>query len=431
MKATKAPDGSSFASVIIRARPPLAPEAPYGHCARTEGRKVLLTTDAQEDPAHRKKRQPQRTRTVECQYDKVLGIQTDQDEVWTSVLPTVDKAFEGYNVTLFTYGMTGSGKTHTMLGPTLMESAFAGQKSPTTESLKCSQQRGIVPRVMQHIFQRLPDADVTLSYLQIYQERCYDLLQPAALAKPLRIREESLKAKSFGQSAPVYVEGLTEVSVVNLEDCLYQLISGFTNVAFRATNYNEQSSRAHCVLTLTIRQRVTSNSKAYIRESKLRLVDLAGNERWVTAGPSPSPQHARELATINKSLHTLGNCMQALSQPSSVNRDARHVPYRNSTLTLLLRDTLAGNSYTLMVCTICCSSLYQVQTLCTLRFADRVKRVQMKAYVRDTLDPKEAKSQMQAETWMPMCFILGMLLQERCPCYMCQKFCRGGGEFLR
>ena len=399
MKSARSADGSSAVSVIVRARPPLAPEAPYGHCARTEGRKVLLTTTADEGPTHRNNRQPQRTRTVECQYDKVLGMQTDQEEVWTSVLPTVDRAFEGYNVTLFTYGMTGSGKTHTMLGPTLMESAFAGQRSPTTEALKSSQQRGIVPRVMQHVFERLPDAEVTLSYLQIYQERCYDLLQPATLAKPLRIREETSKSKS-GQAA-VYVEGLTEVAVVNLEDCLYQLISGFSNVAFRSTNYNEQSSRAHCVLTMTIRQRLTVNNKAVIRECKVRLVDLAGNERWVTAGPTPSPQHARELATINKSLHTLGNCMQVLSQPNPLKRDTRHVPYRNSTLTLLLRDGLAGNSYTLMVCTICCSLLYQMQTLCTLRFADRVKRVQMKATICETLDAKEAKSQMQAEAWLP------------------------------
>ena len=195
---------------------------------------------------------------------------------------------------------------------------------------------------------------------------------------------------------------------MNLEDCLCQLISGFSNVAFRATNFNEQSSRAHCVLTLTIRQRVTVNRKAVIRESKVRLVDLAGNERWVTAGPCPSPQHARELATINKSLHTLGNCMQVLSQPSTVKRETRHVPYRNSTLTLLLRDSLSGNSYTLMVCTICCSLLYQMQTLCTLRFADRVKRVQMKAHVCDVPDVKEAQSQMQAEAWMLCSWFLFM-----------------------
>eukprot|EP00439_Symbiodinium_sp_Y106_P073213 s271_g13.t1 len=339
---------------------------------------------------------------------KVLGMQTDQDEVWTCVLPTVDKAFEGYNVTLFTYGMTGSGKTHTMLGPTLMESAFEGHNRPTTEGLKSSQQRGIVPRVMQHIFERLPDAEVSLSYLQIYQERCYDLLQAAALAKPLRIREESVKTKSAVQASPVFVEGLTEVSVVNLEDCLCQLIAGFANVAFRSTNYNEQSSRAHCVLTLTIRQRLTVNHKAVIRESKVRLVDLAGNERWATNGPSPSPQHARELATINKSLHTLGNCMQVLSQPGAAKKETRHVPYRNSTLTLLLRDSLAGNSYTLMLCTICCSLLYQMQTLCTLRFADRVKRVQMKSHVCDVLDVKEAQSQMQAESRMPMQGLVGM-----------------------
>eukprot|EP00913_Durusdinium_trenchii_P007321 g6882.t1 len=248
----------------------------------------------------------------------------EAQEVWGIAMPVVNKALDGYNVTIFTYGMTGSGKTYTMLGPALMDSAFEGQ------------------------------------------------------------------------------------------ECLEYLMAGFGNVALRSTHYNEQSSRAHCILTLTLRQQLPDQR---IRESKLRLVDLAGNERWVIHGPQISPQHARELATINKSLHILGSCLQIHGKiigeenmmgaythaypGMTTNRRGqelvKHVPYRDSTLTQLLRDSLAGNSYTLMICTICCSILYQMQTLSTLRFADRVKRVKMRATICDTVDPAEQQQQIQAE----------------------------------
>lgn len=379
--------GASFASVLVRARPPLPTEASYGHCARTEGKKVVLTTETLA-PAGDK-----RTKAIECQYDKVLGIQSGQQEVWETVVPLVNKAFDGYNVTLFTYGMTGSGKTYTMLGPTLMESAFEGTAAPTSSHIGKDNNRGVVVRVMQQIFKQVPEARVSLNYVQVYQERCYDLLQPAS-TKPLRVREDSQKKP--GQNVNVFLEDLTEVVVTNVEECLEYLILGFANVAFRSTNYNEQSSRAHCILTLTVQQQLGDR----LRESKLRLVDLAGNERWVMTGPQISPQHARELATINRSMHILGSCLQTLSKPPVYKQGIevdRHVPYRDSTLTLLLRDSLAGNSYTLMICTICCSVLYQMQTLSTLRFADRVKRVKMKATICDTMDHKEVQNQIQAE----------------------------------
>ncbi|CAE8605361.1 unnamed protein product, partial [Polarella glacialis] len=388
---------SSSVQVVVRARPPLAQEAPYGHCTRIEGHKVVLTTSAAEADERRRKSglQPGRVREVECQYDQVLGMRSSQEDVWQTVSPTVDKAFEGFNVTLFTYGMTGSGKTHTMLGPRLMESAFEGKQPPTVAEMSGCEKRGLVPRVMQRVFEGLrgsPGSQVTLSYLQIYQERCYDLLQPAAAARPLKIREES------GSSRAVYLEGLREIPVDNVEACFDALLYGFSNVAFRATSFNEQSSRAHCILTLTLRQKAGSG----IRESKVRLVDLAGNERWDALGPGMSQQHVRELTAINKSLHVLGSCIQVLSHAPPVSkRDGqpleKHVPYRDSALTMILRDSLSGNSFTMMVCTICSSSLYQVQTLCTLRFADRAKRVKMKARVCDSLDPKAALQKTQSE----------------------------------
>lgn len=396
-------------SVVVRARPPLPHEAPYGHCARTDGRKVVMTTSACEGGAERQRRnhqQQSRIKAVQCEYDHVLGMTASQADVWSAVSPAVEKAFEGFNVTIFTYGMTGSGKTFTMLGPSLMETAFEGESAPSVADIRTSEQRGLVPRVMESVLDRLGDdegAQVTFSYIQIYQERCYDLLQPASAARPLRIREErDATPRQSSNLGAVYLEGLTECPVKNSDDCIEKLLYGFSNVAFRSTNYNEQSSRAHCVLTLTIQQRVETNQGMILRESKIRLVDLAGNERWDTMGPGMDRQHARELTSINKSLHVLGNCIQVLSHPPPVSkRDGqpidRHVPYRDSALTLLLRDSLSGNSFSLMLCTICSSTLYQVQTLCTLRFADRAKRVKMKAQVCDTIDSKAMLQQTQSE----------------------------------
>lgn len=396
-------------SVVVRARPPLPHEAPYGHCARTDGRKVVLTTSACEGGAERQRRhhqQQSRIKAVQCEYDHVLGMTASQADVWSAVSPAVDKALEGFNVTIFTYGMTGSGKTFTMLGPNLMESAFEGASAASVSDIRASAQRGLVPRVMESILDRLGDrqgAQVTFSYIQIYQERCYDLLQPASASRPLRIREDrdSISRQSSNAGA-VYLEGLTELPVASSDECIEKLLYGFSNVAFRSTNYNEQSSRAHCVLTLTVRQRVEMDQGMILRESKVRLVDLAGNERWDTMGPGMDRQHARELTAINKSLHVLGNCIQVLSHPPPVSRRDgqpidRHVPYRDSALTLLLRDSLSGNSFTVMLCTMCSSTLYQVQTLCTLRFADRAKRVKMKAQVCDSSDSNVILQQTQSE----------------------------------
>ena len=391
--------GETAVSVVVRVRPPLAHEAPYGHCARAEGRRVFLNMSGEPSVVPG---EAERSKVVECDYDSVLDMRTTQEDVWQNVRPTVDKMFEGYNATFFTYGMTGSGKTFTMLGPKLMSAAFEGERVPSPQELRECKLRGVVPRVIEHIFDRLPQngansAHVSLSYLQIYRERCYDLLRPAAAAGPLKIREEG---GTSGRQPQAYVEGLTEVPVQTVEACFQKLVYGFANIAFRATNYNEQSSRSHSVFTITIQQQ--GAVPGIVRQSKIRLVDLAGNERWETFGPRMSQVHTKELTSINQSLSTLGTCIQALSAPAQVSKkDGRrieqHVPYRNSALTMLLRDSLSGNSYTKMLCTVCSCALYQVQTLCTLRFADRAKRVKMKARVTDVIDPKTLLKQTQAE----------------------------------
>jgi hypothetical protein len=331
---------------------------------------------------------------------------SSQEDVWRAVFPKVEKVLEGYNATIFTYGMTGSGKTFTMLGPRLMSVAWE-ERSPSFHEVCECEKRGIVPRTVQFIFERLRQANgentasnfrVKMSYMQVYRERCYDLLQPATSAPPLKVREDPSSSSSTG----VYVENLTEAPLQSVEDCLKKLLYGSSNIAFRSTAYNEQSSRSHVILTLIVEQ-TRSVKDGLVRQSKIHLVDLAGNERWEAFGQGPmSPGHARELTSINQSLHTLGNCIQALSQPAQISkRDSKplqaHVPYRNSVLTMLLRDSLGGSSLTLMLCTISSCSLYQMQSLCTLRFGDRAKRVKMRAKINENVDSKMLLQQSQAE----------------------------------
>jgi kinesin family protein 3/17 len=406
MKATDDGETANI-SVLVRVRPPLSQEVPYGLCTRVEGRRIVFDTSPPAGTGDRRQAlgEKQRAKTIECEYDKVLDMTGSQEDVWNAVCPKVEKVLEGYNATVFTYGMTGSGKTFTMLGPKLMSVAWEDEGPKLHEVRECSK-RGIVPRVAELLFERLghgaSSARISMSYLQVYRERCYDLLQPATSAQALKVREEvSASTSRSGGAGRVYVEGLSQVSVGSVEECLRKLLYGSSNIAFRSTAYNEQSSRSHVILTLNVQQTLRAQD-GLVRQSKLHLVDLAGNERWDTFGPGMSPTHAKELTCINQSLTTLGACIQALSQaPPAPKRDGHpamvHVPYRNSALTMLLRDSLGGGSFTVMVCTICSCALYQMQSLSTMRFADRAKRVRMRAKINDTVDSKMLLRQTQAE----------------------------------
>jgi len=395
-------------SVVVRVRPPLPHEVRHGLCTRVSGTRHIVFDGGAQSLGERQRggHDARRAKTIDCEYDHVLDMPSSQEDVWRAICPKVEKVLQGYNATVFTYGMTGSGKTFTMLGPKLMSIAWKDE-APTFQEVRQCPNRGLVPRVAELLFGRLASgcttatsSRVSMSYLQIYQERCYDLLQPATSAQPLKVREEISSSRSAA-SGVVYAEGLTEITVKSAEELLAKLLYGSSNIAFRSTAYNEQSSRSHVILTITLHQTLSAKD-GLMRESKLNLVDLAGNERWDTFSQGMSPSHAREMTSINQSLHVLGNCIQALSAPQQVSkRDGNpvpvHVPYRNSALTMLLRDSLGGSSFTVMLCTICSCSAYQMQSLCTLRFADRAKRVQMRARVNQTVDAKMILQQTQAE----------------------------------
>lgn len=267
--------------------------------------------------------------------------------------------FEGYNSCIFAYGQTGSGKSYTMMG--------------TQEDL------GLIPRTCEQLFKQIDDmasADVSVtvrvSYLEIYNERVQDLLRPSKKQGPgtssLRLRE----AKDTGP----YVEGLSDFPVESYKDVKKYLELGNANRVTAATKMNDASSRSHAVFTLEVKQVVFDPEHDTTEEktSRIRLVDLAGSERATATGNTG--QMLREGGQINKSLTTLGRVISILAESSSRNSTAV-TPFRDSTLTWLLKENLGGNSKTVMVA--CISPTDYSETLSTLRYADQAKRIKTQA----------------------------------------------------
>lgn len=302
---------------------------------------------------------------------------------------------------------------------------------------------GILPRAAQFLLGYLNDKakdgilsySVKASFLQIYNENLYDLLRDsgpmfddrmintAEGAKEtssarggahhnnnnnnnndLKIREvarpKSLAAVSGVRE--VYVSGLSEFRVETSDDILHILAVGTTNRMTRSTDFNFTSSRSHAILQLTFEiETQVESGQTLISRSKLNLIDLAGSEKMSTSEENSymlnqiaaSQKHVKELTSINKSLHALGNVISALS---STNRS--HVPYRDSKLTRLLQDSLGGNTRTILIACVAPTTLHTVETLSTLSFADRAKNVKLQLVKANTvIDDKLTLAKAQAE----------------------------------
>ena len=280
--------------------------------------------------------------------------------------PMVESIFDGYNTTIFAYGQTGSGKTHTMMG----------ESSPKSEA-------GIIPRFVDAIFERIDQADVDqeftvkLAYVEIYNEKIKDLLNPDL--DNLRIRE--------GNSG-VWIEDVTEQYVGDVEGVLDVMAQGTANRAIATTNVNEASSRSHSVFILTLGQRNRKNGQK--KGAKLFLVDLAGSEKVRKTGASG--QTMTEAQHINRSLSALGNVINKLCTGSK-----QHIPYRDSKLTRLLSDALGGNSKTCLVVT-CTPSGYNVEeTVSTLRFGTRAKAIKNKVFQNVERSAEEYRQLFEAQ----------------------------------
>uniref|UniRef100_A0A3Q2QDG9 Kinesin-like protein n=1 Tax=Fundulus heteroclitus TaxID=8078 RepID=A0A3Q2QDG9_FUNHE len=295
----------------------------------------------------------------ESQTDKFAG----QDVVFQCLGESLlDNAFMGYNACIFAYGQTGSGKSYTMMGS--------------------AEHPGLIPRLCSSLFSRTVQEaregetfTVEVSYMEIYNEKVRDLLDPKGSRQALRVREHNV----FGP----YVDGLSRLAVACYKDIESLMSEGNKSRTVAATNMNEESSRSHAVFniilthTLMDLQSGTSGEKV----SKLSLVDLAGSERAAKTGAAG--ERLKEGSNINKSLSTLGLVISALADHGAGKNKSKFVPYRDSVLTWLLKDSLGGNSRTAMVATISPAADNYDETLSTLRYADRAKSIVNHAVVNE------------------------------------------------
>ncbi|KAI1503547.1 hypothetical protein F5X99DRAFT_406860 [Biscogniauxia marginata] len=297
----------------------------------------------------------------------------------------LDHNFEGYHTCIFAYGQTGSGKSYTMMGT--------------------PDQPGLIPRTCEDLFQRIEEAQnenpnisyhVRASYFEVYNEHVRDLLVPVASNQPpyyLKIRESPTEGP--------YVKDLTEVPVRNLNEILRYMKTGDASRTTASTKMNDTSSRSHAVFTIMLKQihHDMDTDETTERSSRIRLVDLAGSER--AKSTEATGARLREGSNINKSLTTLGRVIAALADPKqggggrSGKRSKDIVPYRDSILTWLLKDSLGGNSKTAMIACIAPSD-YE-ETLSTLRYADQAKRIRTRAVVnQDHISTAERDAQIAA-----------------------------------
>ncbi|KAK9359128.1 P-loop containing nucleoside triphosphate hydrolase protein [Lipomyces starkeyi] len=282
----------------------------------------------------------------------------------------LDHSFEGYHTCILAYGQTGAGKSFTMIG---------------TED-----EPGLIPRTCYDLFQRIEKMTtatttftVKISYFEIYNEHVYDLLLPVITEPPtpLKVRESPVDGP--------YVKDLTTYSVRTYAEVEKYLKRGNRHRATAATNMNATSSRSHAVFTLALKKIQSDPIMDEATEetnSRIRFVDLAGSERANSTGTTGT--RLREGANINKSLTTLGRVISILAESSLASKKRDVVPYRDSTLTWLLKDNLGGNSKTAVIA--CISPCDYEEGLSTLRYASQAKHIRTRAVVnQDFISPAE------------------------------------------
>ncbi|BFZ04113.1 hypothetical protein BsWGS_07153 [Bradybaena similaris] len=287
-----------------------------------------------------------RFKDLKYAFDYVFGASASNRDVFEQTTKgIVSGVLNGYNCSVFAYGATGAGKTHTMLG---------NDKEP-----------GVIYYTMIDLYRRINDQkdekmfDVAVSYSEVYNEQVRDLLVPRG---NLPIRED----KNVG----VIIAGLSLHKPKTADELLYMLQFGNKNRTQHPTDANAESSRSHAVFQVFVNQREKSASvSTEVRMAKMCLVDLAGSER---ANHSTNcGARFREGANINRSLLALGNVINALAD----NKFKGHIPYRDSKLTRLLKDSLGGNCQTVMIAAVSPSSRSFEDTYNTLRYADRAKHI--------------------------------------------------------
>lgn len=304
-------------------------------------------------------------------FDKVFGPTSQQKDLFNhAVCPIIFEVLEGYNCTIFAYGQTGTGKTYTMEGGGRIKNG----EFPTDA--------GVIPRAVRRIFDILEDQQAEYSmkvtFLELYNEEITDLLAPEETTKFVDDKSKKPIALMEDGKGGVLVRGLEEEIVTTANEIYKILEKGSAKRRTAETLLNKQSSRSHSIFSITIHiKECTPEGEEMIKCGKLNLVDLAGSENISRSGAREG--RAREAGEINKSLLTLGRTINALVEHSG------HVPYRDSKLTRLLRDSLGGKTKTCIIATISPSVHCLEETLSTLDYAHRAKNIKNKPEINQKM----------------------------------------------
>ncbi|KAJ2487716.1 Kinesin- motor protein [Coemansia sp. RSA 2320] len=327
------------------------------------GQDVKIIGPASEQPYH---------------YDGVFGPKATQEHIYDQIgCPTLDNVMKGFNCTIFAYGQTGTGKTYTMegnLNPSKAEQessppAFALFNGASSDPLIYSQlpvHAGLIPRTLFSLFYELDkqsaDCRASVSYLELYNEELRDLLAPNESPG------DAAGLKVLESDQGVCIKNLTERAVRNAFDAILALQEGAQKRAVAPTRCNEVSSRSHAMLMvkLTIYEKTTED-RAIEKTVRLNMVDLAGSENIGRSGVQD--MQAREASNINRSLLALERVITAQANNSE------HVPYRDSKLTHILKDSLGGNSRTYMIATISTPAASIEETVNTLKYAGQARGI--------------------------------------------------------
>lgn len=342
--------------VFVRSRP-----------LRPKERLVIdIKPNSQEVKIIEKSPAPKNHTPKKFQFNRAFCPKANQEEVYDAVVrPLIEQVLKGFNCTVFAYGQTGTGKTFTMEG------------ERTDENLDWEQDPnlGLIPRAISHIIDELDDKDreytIKVSFLELYNEEAYDLLSPIDDMRKMKLFEKQKKGT-------VDVQGLIEVEVETKADIYKILREGSEKRQKAATLINASSSRSHTNFSITVKIRDKKVQDGQLWNiGKLNLVDLAGSENIGRSGAQD--KRAREAGSINQSLLTLGRVITALVEKRS------HIPYRESKLTRLLQDSLGGIAKTSMIATISPASLDLEDTLSTLEYAMRAKKITNKPEMNQQL----------------------------------------------
>eukprot|EP00656_Telonema_subtile_P014618 TRINITY_DN1751_c0_g1_i4.p1 TRINITY_DN1751_c0_g1~~TRINITY_DN1751_c0_g1_i4.p1 ORF type:complete len:608 (+),score=140.22 TRINITY_DN1751_c0_g1_i4:263-2086(+) len=343
----KADKGDSNIRVSVRVRP-IPPKHKGAPIVRVLESKVILVLDPAE--AEEDYLRLNRTREKQYAFDTVFDTDSKTRDVFAATCsPLVDSVMSGVNATVFAYGPTGAGKTYTMTGT--------------------PEEPGVMVLALQQMFQTIEETreeilyKVSMSYIEVYNENIRDLIAPHKGV--LDLREDPIRGSC--------VAGVTEHTAESTEEVLTLLIKGNRNRVTESTSANNVSSRSHAVLQITVEQRErVGNIHAEIKVGKLSMIDLAGSERATVTDNRGI--RMLEGSNINRSLLSLANCINALG---SKNRKGSYVPYRDSKLTRLLKDSLGGNCKTSMITNVHSMAASFEETTNTLKYASRAKKIKM------------------------------------------------------